>query len=260
MIRVPHAHEGLLAFWKQFINVKFIIISKCPYMSTFRLLCNLCSSAVDGIAYRTRCAHLFCPTCAKATFQRSTLCSICNVQQHETDVHEIKVGIAITDDMLRGVVFQYLLQNTDWEPIRDKLNALAEESLTTTNFVATQLLLAANSNSREKSRMELELSNQADHLVRIDRFLLHCAESTDVIFTRIGTSQSEVNSRRPQQGKHDCFLRNSASRCQQGAGRTRRSVQRKVEEVPGMGKGAHCDTTRRHSTFDKRIATIRACI
>lgn len=137
----------------------------------FALCCNSCLNSVDGIAYRTRCAHLFCPTCAKATFQRSNICSVCSLQQRDIDVNEIKVGILMSDEMLQGILFQYLLQNTYWENIEDKLNKLNEESRATANFVVTQLIIGASTNAREKNKLELELGAQADQLVR---FALEC--------------------------------------------------------------------------------------
>lgn len=61
------------------------------------LSCNLCNSQPDGIVYKSTCSHVFCVSCARASFEKGSVCPICRTQLNYGDVVEVCLGLGATD-------------------------------------------------------------------------------------------------------------------------------------------------------------------
>ena len=129
------------------------------------LNCNSCHQHVDGIAYRTRCGHFYCPQCAKKTFQHGTSCMICNASLSEIDVHEITIGIPTTLESMMTSLFQTALQTPAYGQIQERLQQITNGAAEVNNFFTAQLMLESSDSVIAKKKLEQDFHSQADHLV-----------------------------------------------------------------------------------------------
>jgi hypothetical protein len=132
-----------------------------------RLLCNSCHSPVDGIGYRTKCFHFYCPTCAKSAFQSSTHCPICTTQLGDEDVSEINVGIPTTKSALTTYLFQHVLESTAWEDVQHSLDRLLLGVMDCQHFVTSQMLLEVSQAGLQRERAEMEVQRQMAQVVSV---------------------------------------------------------------------------------------------
>jgi hypothetical protein len=103
------------------------------------IVCNSCHADTDGIAYRTTCCHMFCPTCANAAFQSSSFCPVCSYQLKEIDVSEVLVGIEITTSGIVDKLLQYLFQNGSCKEVSSRVATMFHSAATAANLVYAQL-------------------------------------------------------------------------------------------------------------------------
>jgi hypothetical protein len=130
-----------------------------------RLLCNSCYSPVDGIGYRTKCFHFYCPSCAKSAFQSSTQYPICTTQLGDEDVTEVTLGMPSTKSALQGYLYQHVLESTAWEDVQHSLNRLLMGVMDCQHFVTSQMLLEVSHAGLRGERVELEVRCQEAHVV-----------------------------------------------------------------------------------------------
>jgi len=133
------------------------------------LLCNVCRRPVDGIAYRSKCDHFYCPQCTTASFQQSTICPVCNVLLNESDISEVVIGIHSAD--VKEVLFQITLQSTSWENINQNLLNACSCLLEVQRFVTSQLLLQAETSTFYKRQIEADFEAQSNIMVRHNYFI-----------------------------------------------------------------------------------------
>lgn len=133
------------------------------------LLCNSCQCTVDGIAYRTRCYHFYCPTCAKNAFQNDSFCPICNSSLNENDVNEVTIGIPSVT--LMDSLFQNALQSGSWDRINDNLQQISLGVMELTRFVTSQLLFEVSLSAMRRKAAEQERDHQASRLVLLSWLL-----------------------------------------------------------------------------------------
>jgi hypothetical protein len=130
-----------------------------------RLLCNVCCSGVDGIAFRTTCGHFYCPPCAKNTFGQSSSCSLCQCRLTDCDVIEVSVGIPVAEDAVIGNMYQALLQSTEFFQIAQKLAKLTTCLTNVTTFVTSQLFHSALQSEKLRSNATRSVEGYAEQLV-----------------------------------------------------------------------------------------------
>jgi hypothetical protein len=104
------------------------------------LSCNSCRSHVDGIAYRTACLHLLCPTCAKSCFANGHTCTICRTVLSKGDVKEAVIGVSAQVD-IDDAFFQMAFSTINLSDLVENLNRMRQAFAQLENFVSTQLLL-----------------------------------------------------------------------------------------------------------------------
>lgn len=112
------------------------------------LSCNVCSSKVDGIAYRTSCRHLLCPSCSRESFEVGCRCPVCDMKLSTADVKEVMIGIKESVEFTDNA-FQYIFKGTDWIDIIENNQQVALEVANISTFLFTQLgseVLKANDN------------------------------------------------------------------------------------------------------------------
>lgn len=105
--------------------------------------CNRCHSSVDGIAYRTACFHLFCPTCAKESFADGVTCSVCSTVLSKGDVKEVTIGVT-SQLNAADVLFQLAYSDPQAEGLIANLHQIRMASADIEQFICTQLLHDAN--------------------------------------------------------------------------------------------------------------------
>ena len=118
------------------------------------LSCNSCRSHVDGIAYRTTCLHLLCPTCAKNSFADGHTCSICSTVLLKGEVKEAVIGVSRQTDVTDSL-FQIAFSKTCLGDIVENLHGLRLAFAELEKFVSSQLLLEA-AQQQEASMKEFD--------------------------------------------------------------------------------------------------------
>lgn len=122
------------------------------------LLCNSCHSKVDGIAYRTSCFHLFCPSCAKQIFSDGFTCNICTSVLSKGDVREVVIGAPSNPD-ISDAFYQMAIASTSFESITQNLQRIRHVMANIEQFVTIQLLYCIE--ITEGNRLEILRSNDA---------------------------------------------------------------------------------------------------
>ena len=129
------------------------------------LVCNLCGVNVDGIAFRTKCCHFYCPPCAKTTFQRSQSCAICRFILTDSDVNEISIGIPATEEAVVNNLYQALLQSTSFPDISQRLAKIIVNMGEITKFITLQLQVSVEISAEQRVKAENACGTQAIELV-----------------------------------------------------------------------------------------------
>jgi predicted RNA-binding Zn-ribbon protein involved in translation (DUF1610 family) len=104
-----------------------------------KITCNSCDATVDGIAYKTRCNHLFCPSCAKAAFQRSSFCPLCSTNLVKGEVDEVNIGVASLP--LMNCLYQNAFRECSWESAIHNVHEIREGTDEVIDFLMAQLSL-----------------------------------------------------------------------------------------------------------------------
>jgi hypothetical protein len=138
--------------------------------SASSVTCNRCGTGVDGIAYRTACFHLLCPSCAKEAFQHGVTCSVCNSVLSKGDVKEITVGVPAqygAADALFQLVYG---EGTTTDAVIRGLSNVRLAAANVEQFVCTQLLHdaavqleARRATTRDKAALENQLVRAVFH-------------------------------------------------------------------------------------------------
>jgi hypothetical protein len=134
-------------------------------MTSICLSCNICHNFVDGIAYRTSCAHFFCPPCAKTSFQNDSFCPVCNCNLSNGDVVELTIGIPSVP--LMDSLFQNALQNTSWEKIVNNIDRISLGVIELNKFITSQLFIEITNSARIQAQQLRDIQSQSNHLVLI---------------------------------------------------------------------------------------------
>lgn len=134
-----------------------------------KIMCNVCRFEVDGVAFRTRCKHFYCPKCAKQTFQNSSQCAICRTNLSEECVKEITVGISVSDDAFTNSLFQNVLQDSSWEHIHEHLLQMQKGYQDVLDFTTTQLIIASSMTMHQRHELERVCGIQEIQMVSIWR-------------------------------------------------------------------------------------------
>lgn len=129
------------------------------------LLCNICNGAVDGIAYKANCRHLFCPQCAKKSFQHDTVCPICSQTLGNGDVVELNIGMPNSGISVVDILFQNAMQSTSWESILMNVERISAGMLELHTFLYSQLCVEINRTSKCSASLQKELNQQNQQLV-----------------------------------------------------------------------------------------------
>eukprot|EP01038_Epipyxis_sp_PR26KG_P012329 gene12329-16536_t len=131
----------------------------------YKILCNICRSDVDGIAYRTICHHFFCPICAKSSFQHSVFCPICRESLSNGDVVEITVGLQLSQNITTAdTIYQCAYQNTSWTAVMDNIQIIAMGLQEVMKFSNVQLQVELMSTQSEKNIMKNQIEQKIDIL------------------------------------------------------------------------------------------------
>jgi hypothetical protein len=123
-----------------------------------KILCNICRSGVDGIAYKTFCKHFFCPGCAKSSFQGDCTCPVCKYSLKIGDVQEISIGIDTVD--LLDTLYQVLFQNTNWESVIEQCNLVSHAAAEVTQFANYQLHQELIFSNKDKETLVIDIKDQ----------------------------------------------------------------------------------------------------
>jgi hypothetical protein len=129
------------------------------------LCCNVCTAGVDGIAFRSRCHHLYCPPCAKSTFATSTICAICSTHLTDGDVSEMSIGIPVGEEAVMENMYQALLQNTSIPHITQRLSTMTLNTAHMVDFITTQLQTSATHALHRNSKLASNLEAHVAELV-----------------------------------------------------------------------------------------------
>lgn len=97
--------------------------------------CNSCNNKIDGIAYRTNCLHLLCPTCIQNNLDCN--CPICKNKLTKGSLTECIVGVE--PPPLMDSLFQIVLQDTSWNSIISNYHKLFEGLEEVNLFIISQL-------------------------------------------------------------------------------------------------------------------------
>ena len=129
------------------------------------LTCNICNQKVDGIAYRTSCFHLLCPSCSREAFEVGCRCPVCDTKLSITDVKELTIGvkdIGSNNGDFIDKTYQYVFQSTNWEDIINFHHNYCQDLSIATKFLFCQL----------KDQALSFKDNQKNFDIKVDRLQL----------------------------------------------------------------------------------------
>ena len=129
------------------------------------LSCNSCRSHVDGIAYRTSCLHLLCPTCAKNSFAAGHTCVICSTVLSKGEVTEAVIGVSGQINVADSL-FQIAFSKASLGGIVENLHGMRLAFAELENFVSAQLLFEAGQHQEASMKEFSDNKNLCNQLVR----------------------------------------------------------------------------------------------
>jgi hypothetical protein len=131
------------------------------------LSCNSCHAHVDGIAYKTNCLHLLCPTCAKESFADGHTCAICSTVLSKGEVKEAVIGVSAQVEVADSL-FQIAFSTADLGDVVGNLNCMRLAFAQLENFVSTQLLFEASLQRESTMKVVQDNGDLRNQLVSIN--------------------------------------------------------------------------------------------
>lgn len=131
--------------------------------------CNVCQSSMQGMAYRTDCHHLLCPSCAQSSFQNSHSCPSCATYLKPENISEVMIGLKVAN--IGDQLFQHVLSGEGIHDASARMESIFQTLQEISAFISVQL-------TEHSKRWALAYQQLESHALEKDSELVRLADTS----------------------------------------------------------------------------------